>query len=70
MKHRMTLELTDRAKAELDRLRELTGAASNAEVLRRSLSLYLALAEQVELGFRRAELIGDDGQRREILLIP
>ena len=70
MKHRMTLELTDAAKLELDRLRELTGAASNAEVIRRSLALYMALAEQASRGFRRAELINTEGKRIEILLVP
>lgn len=68
--HRMTLELSDSAKDELDRLRELTSAASNAEVIRRALAVYLALVEQGERGFRRAELIDGNGERREILLVP
>ncbi|MCC7536897.1 MAG: hypothetical protein IT379_11820 [Deltaproteobacteria bacterium] len=66
----MTLELNGDAKKELDRLQELTGAASNAEVIRRSLAVYMALVEQAQRGFRRAELINAEGERHEILLVP
>jgi len=56
-------------KAELDKLREMTTSTSNAEVIRKSLALYMALLEQRESGFRKVELINAQGERRELIIL-
>jgi len=66
MKHRMTLEISESSKIQLDSLQEQTGAASNAEVIRRAISIYAAL---VTHGTGRVELIDNKGNRKELLVV-
>ena len=68
-KHRMTLEMSAAVKADLGRLRELNGAASDAEAIRRAIKTALILAEQAELGYRQLEVTTLEGKRLTLLLL-
>ena len=67
LKHRMTLELADSAAARLDELQRRTDAASRAEVIRRSLEIYGALANAADAG-GRVVVVLPDGSSREIVV--
>lgn len=66
-KIRLNLEMSTVAKALLDDLQSSTGAASCAEVLRRSLALY-ALVEKCRSEGVRLQMVHQDGST-EILHI-
>jgi hypothetical protein len=50
-KYKFNLILTEGAKEQLEQLQKRTGAASFAEIIRRSLAVYDALHEHTEKGW-------------------
>ena len=65
---RLTLDLSEQVRAELDELRELTQAGSLVEVIRRALAVCSFLWAKADDG--TLTYIDDDGQEQTMELIP
>lgn len=62
-----TFSIDDRTEANLTQIRELLGATSNAEVLRRAINL-LGVASRVAADDGKIIMESREGERKEILL--
>lgn len=59
-KIRVTLECSERAMSFIAAVKELTGATSTAEVVRRSLEAYYWLLSYAQVGYRLRFIRNDD----------
>lgn len=64
MSRRLTIDLTDEASCEIDRLMAVTGKATTTDLLRSALSVFRIIVDARSAG--KAIRIGDD----EILTLP
>lgn len=67
-KVRLNLELPERVRERLERVRELSESDSLTEVIRRALSVYDALLTTTHEEGGKVVLRGADGSERELLL--
>lgn len=68
--NKTTIEFNDVAATELERIAEILGAASKAEVIRNSLSLYSFIADQLYGETSRELAIVENGQIKKTIAVP
>jgi len=70
MPNKTTIEFNAVAASELERIAEVLGAASKAEVIRNSLSLYSFIMNQLYGEPGRELAIVENGQIKKVIAVP